>query len=145
MESKSPIVVYWSPPYKHQQENGDLHPLVGRESNIYYKNPHSLFMDLIKDKSEESKNKSFFACPAVSKKFKNTYIFRSPMSSNYYIDFTDKNNIILTSPNQDDPCIPVEVSRNYSVDNNPIMLFHFPIFLFSLLITPYKFCLLAFI
>jgi hypothetical protein len=131
MDSKSPIVVYWSPPYKHQQENGDLHPLVGRESNIYYKNPNSLFMDLIKDKSEESKNKSFFACPAVSKKFKNTYIFKSPMSSKYYIDFTDKDNIVLTSPNLNDPCIPVEISRNYSVENSPIMLFHFPIFLFS--------------
>lgn len=124
-------MVYWSTPYKHKQDHYDFHPLVGRESNIYYKNPESLFMNLIKDKSEESKNKSFFACPAVSKKFKNTYIFKAPITSKYYMDFTDKNNIVLTGLNPEDPCIPVEISRNYSIDQNPIMLFHFPIFLFA--------------
>lgn len=126
-----PIIVYWAPPFPYRGDELNLHPLFGRESNIYYKNPKSLFLDLIANKSSDAKNKSFFACPAVSKKFKNTIVFRSPMGGKYFMNFTDKFNPIIGGPDNQGPCLPIEISRNYSIDSNPIMLFSFPVYLFA--------------
>lgn len=85
MSKKDEVVVYWS----------DSELSVRREDrSLFYPSPKSLFDDLRKDKIEGSGTSSYFTCPAVSKKFKNTFVFKNALDCSYSYNFSDGNNLI---------------------------------------------------
>jgi hypothetical protein len=81
-EKKEPLVIYWAPKSIPGNQS------VG-EWNMLYKEPETLYQDLVKNKEPESKDMSFFACPAVSNRLKRTYVFRNNLKTICHFDGTD--------------------------------------------------------
>jgi hypothetical protein len=80
-----PITVYWAPFTTFKDEES--------EWTYLYPKPKTLFSDLLTNKNKESLNSSFFACPAISDKFKKTLVFRNSFDSSYRFDFSGDNRI----------------------------------------------------
>jgi hypothetical protein len=74
------INVYWAPyiPY-----NSGLH----NDWSMLYPEPTNLYSDLSKLKTvNPDSKKSFFVCPAIKNTFKNTYVFKNVIKSEYNYD-----------------------------------------------------------
>ena len=135
MSKDKDITVYWSPGLSIVDNSI-------RDNSFLYPKPESLFADKAKDKSKLSLPKdSFFSCPAVSKKIKNTFVFSNAMDSRYYFDFTDKNNQIMTaSPNSlemsvyrapvlySGPCLSISLSYLFFAEESVDAFFTPPYF-----------------
>jgi len=90
--NKEPLVIYWAPKSIPGGSN------VG-EWNMLYKEPETLFQDLMRNKEPESKDMSLFSCPAVSNRLKRTYVFRNNLKTTCHYDGTDvKNPSALIDP-----------------------------------------------
>ena len=115
-KKKEPIIIYWAP-YSHVQSS------LG-EWNLLYEEPYNKHVDLIKNKSEfsESRN-SFFACPAFTGKLKNTYVFKSPMDSSYYYNFSDISNPVIKPIKPNKPFLNLYSPRKESLSKKPQITF----------------------
>ena len=80
------MVIYWAPVFD---------PTNGSDWNMLYPEPDNLLTDLIKNKEELSARDSFFSCPAVTGRLKNSFIFRNNLKTKFAYDFTDKNNPVV--------------------------------------------------
>ncbi len=132
MLDKKEITVYWSPGL-HIKDDRVI------DGSFLYPNPESLFLDKAKNKSKLSApRESFFSCPAVSKKMKNTFVFSNALESSFYFDFTDPDKqIIENSPNSLDisilrqptlntgPCLSINLSYMFFADE-PVDAFFTP-------------------
>lgn len=82
---KKPITVYWAPDYPTEDIEEDW--------TLLYPKPTSLFNQLVKKKFTDTFNfnfvssASFFSCPAINSKFKNTYVFSNEIDCSYEFDF----------------------------------------------------------
>jgi hypothetical protein len=108
---QKPITVYWAPYYEITNPIEDW--------SILYKNPYSVFSDLMKIKSSKEVD-TYFSCPAVSSKFKKTFIFPSPADLHYFFDFSTENKTIDRVGNTQ---LPYKVRRSDSIINGPIIEF----------------------
>jgi hypothetical protein len=86
IKEKDPLVIYWAPAF---------HPTDGPNWNMLYQEPENLFNELIKNKEKLSTRDSFFSCPAVTGRIKNSFVFKNNLKTKFYYDFTDKNNPIV--------------------------------------------------
>ena len=73
--SSNKIDIYWSPAYNPNN------PEMSWE--LLYQNPVSLWDDIKEKRNLESKVDSFYMCPAASKKMRNTFVWKSPISMEY--------------------------------------------------------------
>jgi len=80
-KNKDEIVIYWS-----QNTIGK-----GIRDNSFYPKPKSLFDDMRDNRVERESTASYFTCPAMSNKLKNTFLFKSTMDCQYQYDFSDEN------------------------------------------------------
>jgi len=81
----NPITIYWAPATTDQSWN------------LMYDEPTNLYSELIKEKDPLSKKSSFFSCPVVSGRMKNTFIFKNNIRTVCNYDFTNKDNPIVES------------------------------------------------
>jgi hypothetical protein len=93
MKSDNDVInIYWAPA---SNENGS-----DVESEMLYPNPTNLYDDLFKIKNKELKfvDQTFFACPAIQSNFKNTFVFKNVVKTNYNYNYTyDTNNLEIGS------------------------------------------------
>jgi len=89
---KTPITVYWCPASSLTSSNMP-------EWNLFYDEPVNLFKELMRDKNPEARDTSYLSCPAVSSRLKNTYVFRSNVTTECTYDLTDMSSPkLLTKP-----------------------------------------------
>lgn len=81
--AKEPLIVYWTPKSTHWEQEP------GNNWNLMYPEPVNLMQELSKSKTKESKKMSFFSCPAVSGRLKNTFVFRNNVKTTVHWDITD--------------------------------------------------------
>lgn len=110
-ESKKPINVYWSPYF---EGNAPM------DWSFLYPKPETLFSELLKNKSMESKKGSMFSCPAFYGKFKKTLVFRNSIESSYFFDAEGENKIV---EHKSDICIEAGITKPKSLDFGPIIEF----------------------
>lgn len=67
---------------------------------LTYREPDSLYKDLIKDKNEDNAYNNYMDCPAVIRSFQNTFIVRLPWNTTRNIDFNTGK--FLNENNQED-------------------------------------------
>jgi len=79
-----PINVYWTPSIDNP-DNVDW--------TLLYPKPESLFINQVKNQNKDTKNESFFACPAVANKFKKTLVFSNALNSSYVFEYENIKNI----------------------------------------------------
>ena len=79
--SSNELVVYWAPRTTVKD------PTVG-EHHMLYEDPTNLYSDLLKTKSPNAGDKSFFACPGSRSRTKKTFVFRNTLRTemNFNID-----------------------------------------------------------
>lgn len=105
--SKNSINIYWSPFFS---QSGD-------DWSFLYQKPKTLFSTLINNKVKAEDNKVvFFSCPAISDKFKKTYVFNSSMDSSYIYDNKIKS-IQATTPQW----MSADYGRDSSITDGPII------------------------
>jgi hypothetical protein len=102
------INVYWSPFYQTGGEYPDW--------SFLYPKPKNLFSTLIEKKNLDSKTDNYFACPAISNKTKNIYVFSNASYSSYRYEGSE---IYPTSEN----FISVVSTRPPSINEGPLFLF----------------------
>jgi hypothetical protein len=83
MENANSLVVYWAPFYLPSQNNEKENIM---DWNMLYYNPESVYDDLKKNINTNNKEKSFFSCPSFAKTYKNTYVFKNTMKSQFNFD-----------------------------------------------------------
>ena len=88
--------------------------------DIYYNEPINLLNSLFKNKNKDSGKKSFFQCPASTDKFKNTFVFTSPMDLEYKYDFSDPNNSYIVPVNENKPFISINIKRPPTLNKMPL-------------------------
>lgn len=81
------ITIYWAPFLTEDRVNKDL----------LYPKPNFLFNEYKDRKSEIAPIDHFLSCPAISSKFKNTIVFKSPSTFSYSFDFEESSSLILQS------------------------------------------------
>jgi len=112
--SKDTINVYWAPQASYEID--------GKNWNMLYPEPTNLFAEMQKLKTPEAGTRTYFSCPATSKRFKNTYVFRNDLFSSYTYDFTlgeGKNYFTPVSPTY----LNTEVKRPPSIKTGPLVEF----------------------
>jgi hypothetical protein len=85
MKEKS-VDIYWAPVYISKN---------GLQDNLIYQDPVNLYVDFLPQKSKHSGPASFFNCPAVTDRMKNTFVFKNNLTTEFYYDFSDINNPIV--------------------------------------------------
>jgi hypothetical protein len=108
--NKDTVNVYWAPFYDEVPGDPDW--------SFLYPKPKNLFSLKLENKNTESSSSNYFACPPVSKKMKNTYVFSNHVNSSYVYN---KNSITATSQNW--------IGAN---NQRPDVTTEGPLFLFSL-------------
>jgi hypothetical protein len=78
MSKKDEVVIYWSDSGSSPEN---------KYNALLYPKPKTLFDDMRDNKVERESTSSYFSCPAVSEKLKNTFIFKSTMDCEYHYDF----------------------------------------------------------
>lgn len=76
---KTPLVIYWSPGGIQRHDNKP-------STNLTYPDPKNLYQELSSTKTKDSKNFSFFSCPAVADRFKSTFVFRNNTKTTVHWD-----------------------------------------------------------
>ena len=118
--NKKPIIVYWA---------SSPITMSGTDSTFLYSEPSTLYSIL---KNKRNKNThgidNFFACPAVSEKFKKTYVFKFPINAKYEYDFTNERKFIQ---NTESTYINVTNIRTDSITDGPCLLFDLGYIFFS--------------
>ena len=110
MSTDTPVVVYWSPFYSKTtvEENWDL----------LYATPTQLYKELnLKREISTQANSNLLSCPASSARFKNTYVFKNTLETQYLF----KNN--QPTP-QSKNFINMSIVRPPSFKNNLIVSMH---------------------
>jgi hypothetical protein len=113
MSKKDEIVIYWSDSSTSKGIN---------DNPLFYPKPKSLFDDMRENKVQRENTGSYFTCPAISNKAKNTFVFKGTMDCEYRYDFSDGKQLISS------------VNGNYYNFRNDRsqMLSYGPTFLFDL-------------
>ena len=91
--SKKPLIIYWSPytlPNGKENAFADKEPTFGW--NMLYKDPTNLFSEMVKKRNPKSTTTSFFVCPSVANRLKNTFVFRNSLETTITFDNTDEDN-----------------------------------------------------
>jgi len=114
--NKDTVNVYWAPYYEEVPGEPDW--------SFLYPKPKNLFSINLENKNKESNSSNYFACPAVSKKMKNTYVFSNHSNSSYVYD---ENSISATSDNW----IGAKKQRPAVTNQGPLFLFSLSYLLFS--------------
>lgn len=122
MAKKSPITVYWAPRSLHEEKDFG-------EWNMLYEDPTNLYLDIVDRKTKESKNKSYLSCPAVTDRFKNTYVFRNNTKTEYTYDWSDIENPKLF--NTLDTGVFISSPRPSTINDGPTLLYSQYYYLFS--------------
>jgi hypothetical protein len=117
---EEPLVIYWAPRSVSEAED------IG-EWNMLYEEPVTLFSDLIQTKSAESKDTSFFSCPAVSARLKRTFVFRNNLKTVVNFDGSDPLNVLL-EPEEGIHC---SVARTSGLTTGASLEFRLQYFLFA--------------
>jgi hypothetical protein len=102
------VNVYWSPYYETEGDYDDW--------SFLYPKPKNLFSTLVEKKNLDSGPSNFFACPAVSNKTKNMYVFSNAINASYSYTGAE---IYGTSDN----FIKVASERNPSINEGPLFTF----------------------
>jgi hypothetical protein len=109
MKDKEPIVIYWSPIWDDPS---------GTNWNLLYQEPEQLFKHFNKNRltnKEANDSSNMLNCPAISNKFKQTYMFLNPTDSHLYIE-DDMNISYLSSTS-----IGGKIQRGSSFKDNIIL------------------------
>lgn len=109
---KEQIKVYWSPIWDDPS---------GTNWNLLYQEPEQLYKHFNKNRAtnkESNGGSNMLSCPAVSNKFKQTYMFTNPTESHLYID--DNMNVSYLS----ETSIGGKIQRSPSLKDN-LMLRYF--------------------
>jgi hypothetical protein len=85
MFKKDELIIYWT--------------MNQSPSNSLIKDPVNLFTDIVKDKEPKVKNISFFSCPAVADRLKNSFVFKNNVETTFMYDFTNKDYPIVKNAN----------------------------------------------
>lgn len=115
--SKNPITVYWSPFYTTLEPYNKL--------SYMHQLPKPLFSELMQVRvlSDDAKtNPNFLTCPAISSKFKNTFVFKTTVDSSYSYDVTS------TPPKfdiLDKQSLLCDQGRMNHIQDGPILMFDF--------------------
>jgi len=104
---KKPINVYWSPSF-------DL--VDKKDWTFLYPKPEVLFSNILKNKNKDIGDSSFFACPALSNKFKKMLVFKNSLSCSYAYS-EDEDPYILPTTEQ---YLSIFRSRENSINDGPI-------------------------
>ena len=107
VNKKDEIVIYWSNFNNNSMQDS---------WTLLYPKPVTLFQELLDKKNKNTIWQTYFSCPAVSEKIKNTLVFKNPMSCSYKYNGSE---IIQTTQN----FLGVEVQRDPILDNGPIFFF----------------------
>jgi len=110
---KNPIVVYWS-----TIDNSRTNPTL--DLSYLYHEPTNLFADIKSRRVESLPKNSYFACPAVSNKFKKTLVFKNSVSCEYIYSFEDETRIIAPTT---EGFIPVYEFRDDAIIDGPTIEF----------------------
>jgi hypothetical protein len=111
-KNKKPINVYWAPCWTDVSQNN---------WNMLYPDPEQLYKNLSKKRSKDtSPLDNLLQCPAVSSKFKNTYIFKSAVDTDISIN---NNEVTSIFP---DPLqrvgLGAKIQRTPSFENNLLVV-----------------------
>jgi hypothetical protein len=114
MKEKDYVNVYWSPHSTYE----DIE--IG-EWNMLYSDPTTLFEDLYKLKTKDAGNANYFTCPATSKQYQKTFVFKNELESKYKFDFSSSNpeeNYFLNEPG---PHLSYEIIRRPTITTGPMV------------------------
>ncbi len=107
--NKKEVIVYWSPIWDDPS---------GTNWNLLYHEPEQLFKHFNKLRISNKKmneNSNMLGCPAISNKFRQTYLFKNSANSHVSIDNNTKVSYLL------DTSIGAKIQREPSFDNNIIL------------------------
>jgi len=111
MSTKESVNVYWSSFF--------VEP--GQHWNMLYQTPTTLFEELKQNRNAEvSASASFLMCPAVSEKFKKTYVFRNTLTSKFIFK---EDNIFSVLP-ESQPFIGIRSIRKPTIKNTNIFQYN---------------------
>jgi hypothetical protein len=113
---KDTINVYWAPYFDYNPNEPDW--------TLLYPKPKNLFSKLVENKDPNSGRSSYFACPAVANKMKNTYIFSNSCNASYVYD---ENSITPTS----ESWIAAAKERPAVTNTGPLFIFSLRYLLFA--------------
>lgn len=74
---KKPLVIYWSPVIFENQDR-----------SIKYTAPVNLYNDILPNKDDRSTIHSFFSCPAISERMKNTFVIKNSLYTKVDYNFS---------------------------------------------------------
>jgi hypothetical protein len=118
--NKNPIVIYWSPFMSPSEPKINW--------TFLYPEPKNLFSDMVKNKTKDSGKDSYFACPAVTNKFKHTFVFFNSLKSSHRYDYTEgKKELELLN----DYGLHLQKKRVSSLDSGPVLLYSLSYLFFS--------------
>jgi hypothetical protein len=108
------VNVYWSPFVVSSGLNSS------GDWSMLYPEPTNLYSDISKLKVVNSgSQKSFFVCPSIKDVFKNTYVFKNTIYSEYDYDLSNDISIVPKSQN----FIEYDISRKPAIETGPIIKF----------------------
>jgi hypothetical protein len=119
-KNKNPIIIYWSPFMSDDAPKIDW--------TLLYPEPKTVFADLVKDKTKHSGKDSYFACPAVTNKLKNIFVFFNSLKSSHTYDYTDGKEEIQLLNNHG---LHLQKTRPSSVNKGPTLLYSLSYIFFS--------------
>jgi len=109
--------IYWAPYCSHEQIDWNM---------LYYE-PTNLFDDLKKDVVPGLKTDNFLLCPSVSTKFKNTFVFRNTLSSEFEFDENDNINVL----NKEDNYVKMTSLRKSTIKNTSMLNYNMQWIMFA--------------
>jgi len=112
MLKKKPINVYWAPCWTDVPENN---------WNMLYPDPEQLYKNLSKKRAKETApTDNLLQCPAVSNKFRNTYLFTTSVDSNITIENDNAYSIFPDQLKRNG--ITAKIQRTASFENNKLVV-----------------------
>lgn len=113
MKNKDAVNIYWAPYYSYNSNNT-------QDWSMLYPDPKNMYSEISKNKViNDHSFKSFFTCPAVKNNFKNTYVFKNVVHSEYTYNTENSMNITPISKT----FLGYEFSRKPAISDGPIIKF----------------------
>lgn len=124
MDNKDTINVYWSPHSTYEDKQ------VG-EWNLLYSDPTTLFDELYSLRTKKAGNANYFTCPATSKQYQKTYVFKNELDSEYIFDFTHENEQEHFFTNESKTHVGYSLLRKPTITSGPMVAFNLYYVFFS--------------
>ena len=124
MKSKesNEVVVYWCPWWA---------PEAGVNLDLVYQDPVSIYKDFISRSDSERPYANFINCPAVSEKFKRTFMVRNTAETALRCDVDENNEIKITFLNERTTNTAAGITHQATLKDNILFEYHMAYALFS--------------